>query len=664
MKTPLSLYIMSALAASLLAAACASIGHPEGGPRDNTPPSLVRSTPPGGTLGFKGKKIELVFDENIKLDDPSNKIIISPAQLQMPNISSNGRRLTIELRDTLQPGATYTVDLGDAVRDLNEGNILDGLAIDFSTGQDIDSMRVSGTVLSADNLEPAQGIIVGAYRDAAFADTTLTKVPLERVSRTDQYGRFTIRSLKAEPYRIFAIKDANRDYRWDRSEDVAWLADAAMPSREAIEVVDTLLSSEGTDSLVTRQGVRYLPNDLLLSMFNEHYSPHYIKDYSRPERGKIILKMAAPPQSAPELTIVKGPHAGERLEPYTLVQCSPLGDSLVYWLRDAPLRQADTLMVATRYLKTDSAEQLRWTIDTLKFNFRAPKTKKKKKKDDQEDDEEVVFVTLQPLTPNVQDLDVPLRLKASTPLADIDLRGVRLEIRPDTAWVPMPPLKALKADTLDPLLYTLAPPAGRWDEGATYRLVADSAAVRSIWDEPSNTTKFEFKTRSLADYASLTFRLTGYDSARGAVVQLLSSNDKPQYTATADSAGVAHFAWITPGTYYARAWVDTDGDGQWTTGNIASRRQPEEVSYYPKKLNLRANWDVDQTWDLNDIAVDEQKPNDIKKNRPKLKDGSSQRRDQEEEEDDTNDRFYTPDGQYRGLPQNEYDRQRGRLQRR
>lgn len=644
------------LLVAFVAVGCASIGHPEGGPRDEKPPVLLRSNPRNGTTAFRGNKVELVFDENIKLDEPSKKIIVSPAQLQMPQISSNGRRVTIELRDTLQPDATYTVDLSDAVRDLNEGNILDGLAIDFTTGTLIDSMRISGTVLMAENLEPAQGIIVGAWRDSLWTDTTLRKVPMERVSRTDQYGRFTIRGLRPEPYRVVALGDMNNDYRWDPSEDIALLAQAVTPSTEAIEVSDTLRSAQGTDSIVTRQGMRYLPNDLLLSMFNEHYSPQYIKDYKRPERAKLTLVMSTTPDSVPELTIVKGPHAGQRLEPYTRIEGRQTRDSLVYWLHDADLRLADSLSMAVRYMKTDSTGHQQWTLDTLKYNFRAPK-EKKKKKDDEDTEPETVFMTLSLAVSGPQDLNEPLRLRASAPIDTVAPRGLRLEMLSDTLWVPLPAVR-LRPDSLDALSYSLNPP-GHWEEASKYRVVIDSAAIRSVLDEPINAAKIEISTRAVADYSSVIMRLQGLEPGVRAMVQLLDGSDKPKYTAEADTLGVATFKWLQPGTYYARAWIDARPNGQWDTGNVADSLAPEDVYYYPKKLTLRANWDIDQTWQLDELAVDAQKPLAVKRNKPKLRDASQQRTDEDEEEDeDLNNNFYTPDGRYQGLPQNQYDRTR------
>ena len=245
------LHLLLAVIVAVMTVACANMGRPEGGPRDETPPAYVSSNPAMGQLRVKGNKVTVTFDENIALDDAMNKIVVSPAQRTTPAISIVGRRVTVELRDTLIPNTTYTIDFSDAIKDLNEGNVLDGLALDFATGDSIDTLRISGMVFEARTLEPAQGMLVGVYSN--LSDTALTTLPLERITKTNQLGQFTLRNLKEGVYRIFAINDVNRDYHWDRSEDIAFYDVTVSPTSEPMTVTDTLVSASGErDSMVTR----------------------------------------------------------------------------------------------------------------------------------------------------------------------------------------------------------------------------------------------------------------------------------------------------------------------------------------------------------------------------------------------------------------------------
>ena len=272
-------------------AACASIGRPEGGPRDETPPEFVRSTPAPGSTGVDRNRIDIFFNENVKLEDIQNKLVVSPAQMQQPVARANGRRVTLELRDSLRDSTTYTIDFSDAVRDLNEGNILDGFAMDFSTGSTIDTLRISGMVFQAENLEPAQGMVVGVYSN--LADSAIRTLPLERVAKTNQLGQFTIRGLKPGTYQIFAIDDRNRDWHWDRSEAVAFSSVTLSPGVVPVEVADTLQGSEHQDSIVFRTAYHYMPDDVLLTLVTN------VPELRGPDRVVAALR-----EECPEVTSI------------------------------------------------------------------------------------------------------------------------------------------------------------------------------------------------------------------------------------------------------------------------------------------------------------------------------------------------------------------------
>ena len=140
---------------------CASIGRPEGGPRDFDPPRFIGSNPPAGAVNSQRTKISLQFDEFIKLEKATEKVVVSPPQIQQPEIKASGKRIQVNLLDSLKPNTTYTIDFSDAIVDNNEGNPLGNFAFTFSTGTEIDTMEVAGTILDASNLEPIKGMLVG-----------------------------------------------------------------------------------------------------------------------------------------------------------------------------------------------------------------------------------------------------------------------------------------------------------------------------------------------------------------------------------------------------------------------------------------------------------------------------------------------------------------------
>ena len=596
------------VAAALLLAACASIGRPEGGPRDMTPPVMVSSTPAPGSVNVSNGRIDIVFDENITLDDPMNKIVVSPPQKKQAQISSNGRRVRITLRDTLRDSTTYTVDLADAVRDLNEGNILDGLAIDFSTGPSIDTLMISGIVFEGRTLEPAQGMIVGVY-STPVADTALTTLPMDRITKTNALGRFTIRNLKPGSYRVFAINDLNHDFHWDRSEDIAFLDRDISPSTMAVEVTDTFTDAAGNDSLVTRPATRFLPDDILLTWFNENYKPLYLVKHERPDARRLTLEMSTHSDSLPQLTLLNTVRAGARLDREAVLQSSPGLDSLTYWLRDTTLIGSDTLKIAARYLHTDTLDNITFTTDTLTFALRQPK--KKKKRDEETDSvPKLEFVNIGISSRQPQDLNIPLLFETSAPTASIDSAGFRIEELVDSVWMPVAARIPSPPDSLQPmrLLTEMT-----WKPKTKYRVTIDSLAVTDIYGNHNRPFVQEVSTHAIEDYAALFFNIgdLGPDSA---IVELLSS-DKPVRLEPVRN-GVATFEYVTPGAYYARLFIDRNHNGRWDTGSVADTVQPEDVFYYSKKLNLKKNWDVEQQWNIYETPVDLQKPEDIKKNKP------------------------------------------------
>ncbi|MFG6386649.1 MAG: Ig-like domain-containing protein [Muribaculaceae bacterium] len=624
-----SLYALPILVATMILTACASIGRPDGGARDEQPPVYVRSNPAPGALNVDGRNITIVFNENVQLEDAFNKVVISPVQLEAPQISANGRNVRVQIRDTMKANTTYTIDFADAIKDLNEGNVLDGFALDFSTGESIDTMRVSGMVLGASNLEPAQGVLVAAYSN--LSDTAIRTLPPDRIARTNQYGMFTIRNLAPGTYRVYMLNDINRDWHWDRSEDVAYLDELIVPSTEAITVTDTLYSSTGGDSLVTRPGTMFLPNDILLNWFNEDYKAQYIKEYKRPERRKVNIEFGAPSDSMPEIRIVDGPTdeslRGLTSDHWATTVASLTKDTIDVWLSDTMVINTDSLRLSVRYQKPDSLERMVWTTDTLRFYFKNPRRSKK----------EIEADTLPPrydllkfdlqLNGGVQEVYSPLKFKVDQPLVSLDTSAVRLEHQVDTLWMPINGWNIVP-DSLNPVFTSVI--STEWIPGDKYRLSVDSAAVVSIYGEHNRPVSSEFNVRSLSDYSNLDFVLQGADSTT--IVQLLNTSDEPVAEQRVVD-GRAKFKYLAPAVYYARVFFDTNGDGKWTTGKLDSI-QPEEVAYYPSKIELKRNWDVEQQWNIYETPLDRQKPYALLKNKPKLKRGERDPREEIKNEDE------------------------------
>ena len=592
---------------------CANTGNPSGGPIDKTPPIFMRSNPTPNAVNVKDRKIEIFFDEIVTLKDPSTKIIVSPAQTEMPRMSALGRKVTVELVDSLLPNTTYTIDFSNSIQDNNEGNAIDNFAFAFSTGSVIDSMRVSGYVLDSRTLEPMQSVVVGLQSN--LADSAFHKEKLQRVALTNDRGQFTIRNVSPGSYHIFALKDLDRDYKFGNpTEDIAFLDSIIVPSIGSREAADTVYNDlNEIDTIMRATRPAYFPNDILLSMFNEDRKSQYLANNLRVDSTRISLTFAAASDTLPSLSIVGRNDVPDQW--YTLER-SQTNDTLTYWIRPPHLVSADTLMVATTYLRTDTASNLSWGTDTLKFTFQRQKAKKKKKNEGTDSLEQIRFMELHPLVNGTQEVYAPLLLQTGTPIERYSREAFHLQrkLQNDTIFYPAEIKSiALRDSTLSRRDLMLKVD---WEPGAAYTLAVDSLAMTDIYGLQTKPLKVDFNVRKMEEYGNIVFNIPAVRDS--AIVELLDGTEKIVLRAPVKNHR-AELLNLLPGKYYARLFIDRNGNGKYDTGNYDMHLQPEETVYYPGAINLKKNWDVEQTWDIYATPIDKQKPEAIKKNKPERK---------------------------------------------
>lgn len=613
MNNSKSLYYIFIIIAAAVMYSCANSGNPSGGPIDKTPPIFMRSNPTPNAVNVKDRKIEIFFDEIVTLKDPSTKIIVSPAQTEMPRMSALGRKVTVELVDSLLPNTTYTIDFSNSIQDNNEGNAIDNFAFAFSTGSVIDSMRVSGYVLDSRTLEPMQSVVVGLQSN--LADSAFHKEKLQRVALTNDRGQFTIRNVSPGSYHIFALKDLDRDYKFGNpTEDIAFLDSIIVPSIGSREAADTVYNDlNEIDTIMRATRPAYFPNDILLSMFNEDRKSQYLANNLRVDSTRISLTFAAASDTLPSLSIVGRNDVPDQW--YTLER-SQTNDTLTYWIRPPHLVSADTLMVATTYLRTDTASNLSWGTDTLKFTFQRQKAKKKKKNEETDSLEQIRFMELHPLANGTQEVYAPLLLQTGTPIERYSREAFHLQrkLQNDTTFYPAEIKSiALRDSTLNRRDLMLKVD---WEPGAAYTLAVDSLAMTDIYGLQTKPLKVDFNVRKMEEYGNIVFNIPAVRDS--AIVELLDGTEKIVLRAPVKNHR-AELLNLLPGKYYARLFIDRNGNGKYDTGNYDMHLQPEETVYYPGAINLKKNWDVEQTWDIYATPIDKQKPEAIKKNKPERK---------------------------------------------
>lgn len=634
--------LLLCLLALLLTAACASIGNPDGGRFDETPPRVVGSSPADGAVNVSKRKVQILFDEYIKLEKASEKVVISPPQIEPANVRADGKRVKVDFYDSLRANTTYTIDFSDAIEDNNEGNPMGQYTFSFSTGDVIDTMQVSGRVLNAADLEPIKGIMVGLYpADSIWNDTLFRTRPFLRVSRTNGEGRFTIKGVKDGAYRVRALEDKDGDFVFSqKNERVAFDTTVYVTGSFPDVRMDTVWrDSLWYDSVRVVPYTHYTPDDVLLLAFLEDGQERHLLKTVYPEPTNFTFYFTAPSDSTPR---IKGLNFDERC---LVADASLKNDTVTFWVTDTALiHRQDTLSMILSYMETDTLGQLVVTNDTLDLS---PKTtyakiaaerskqieawekdrerrqKKAKKPLPYEENPyeriwlEAGFKPSGSLAPNQN-----VRYLAKEPILEVDTTKIHFYVKKDTDWLPAPFLfMPEERSAKSYMLYA------EWEPGQKYRFVMDTAAVVSVLEHESKSVRQEFHVRAVEEYGSIFIHVISPDT--GVVVQLLSKNDKVEAQQRTDKEGNADFFFMKPGEYYMRCYVDANGNGQWDTGDYASGLQPERVYYFGKPLPLKAQWDLRQDWDIRAVDVARQKPMAITKQKPdkekKLKNRNAER---------------------------------------
>lgn len=596
--------LFPAISAIGLFYSCANMASPTGGRYDETPPRLIRSTPPNGALNVNKRIVVFQFDENIKIEKPSEKVIITPPQKELPVIKSIGKKAVVEFNDEFLLNATYTIDFTDAIVDNNENNPLENFAFSFSTGDQLDTLAVSGIVLSAENLEPAQGIYVGMHTN--LNDTAFTRIPFERISRTDSRGKFTVKGLAPGKYRMYALGDKNRDYTYDNpQETIAFLDSIVLPSSMSSVRQDTVFKDSITvDTIKTVHYTRFLPDNIVLRAFESGFKRKYFQKHERPNRENLKIYFAAPTQP-PTIEMIK---PFFKNNDWYLLEKSKGNDSLTFWISDSLISRHDTLILKMEYLKTDTLNRDVLQTDTLSFNFREPKQNRREK--DEENKEEIRFLKINSNIQSTHEIYAPIRFEFEQPVIDFDSSKVKLLQEVDSTFSPVP--FTLITDSLNPRKYTLR---NKWEAGGKYRLALDSASIYSIYGLWNDKIEQSFTIKSLDQYGNIRFLISGIPNRKTAYVELLDKSDKPFRKVRVKNDEALIFD-INPGTVYARLFIDENNDGLWTTGDYEKKRQPEPVYYYPRSYEIRAYTDHEESWDIHAALTEKQKPLDIVKNKP------------------------------------------------
>jgi uncharacterized protein (DUF2141 family) len=614
----------------MMSFSCANIGNPNGGPYDERPPKFIGSKPAPGQLNFKGKEIEVIFDEFVTVDNPSENVIVTPPQKQIPIVQGLGKKIRVMLKDTLRENTTYTIDFTSAIADNNEKNVLENFSFAFSTGDILDTMKIGGRLIDAENLEPIQKMIVGIHKD--LSDTAFTKTSLLRASKTDERGYFVIHNITPGTYHVFALEDKNRDYAYDKNGDegLAFLDTAVHPFALREIVPDTIWKDTVTvDTVMMIEKTIFYPNDLILWYFKDSIAPRQrMLKPDRPQDFILTLKFNAPMDTFPVLQPINFVPADSLW--YVLQKAEDAESfALNYWILDSMIYRIDTLKFGLSYWKNNDSipDSIELQTDTISLAGKAKAKKKPQKQkrplkvrpnkdgvtdstDRKEEKPPPVLLQVSVSPSGTLHPEDVISIKLNEPVLDVKKEYFKLELGRDTLWDTVE--FEFVEDTTVAMTYYMKR-TFKYDE--RYRLLMDSAVLCSVYGHCNEKASVSFTVKSEKDYGHLFVTVQGLHTP--AFMELLNRSGSPVRQATVTN-GVATFINMTPEKYYARIILDENGNGKWDAGNYAEKKQPEKVIYFMKQYEIPQNWKVEETWDISTAKLGE-KPEELIKNKPKEK---------------------------------------------
>ena len=600
---------------SLILQQCANPVMPKGGPKDEVPPRVVESKPANRSVNFKGKFIEITFDEFVKLSNTQKEVLISPPLNKNPEYRLRGKTLQIKFEEALVSNTTYTIFFGDAIGDLTENNPISGYSFVFSTGPVLDSMAIEGIVSNAFDLVAPEAVMVMLY-DGAPDTIPVDSLPyLLRpmyVARTDEAGHFRLANLKDTAYKIFALSDMNSNFLYDMpGEKIAFLDTLILPIyqkppvHDSVKALsDSLLILSDSLNLLTRDSLemvfqRDVISDSVLASVSDSLTADSIVQKPLESALDLRLFMFQEQDSVQRLLraelVRKGLLSFAFRYPITEIEIKPLSalpDS--FNLIEYYTKSRDTLFWYFNPTISDSlflsVKQDTLVLDTLKLSL----AEKKKQSSKRKKEEESLKVDRLSIANNAKgrriDLPAKLFLSFDEPITEINMR--------DTTWLIIDKdtifnrLRFIKMDSVG-LKYALDT---LLTAESTYSIRFPDSVFFGYSGKTNDTTQINFSVPAEDQYGHLYVDFAVPDSTKQYLVQLMSEKEVVLKQLLVKASQRLHFPYLLPVKYLLKIIEDRNFNGRWDTGDYLKNQQPERVNYFPKEIEIRANWDVEESW--------------------------------------------------------------------
>ena len=531
----------------LLLMRCANVVAPTGGAKDITPPKVVEAQPANHSTGFDGHRIEITFDEFVTLNNASQQVLVSPPLSAKPDIKLSGKTVSVKFKEDLKPNTTYTIDFGEAVKDLHEGNQFKDYRYTFSTGEAIDTLTLQGKVLNADDKKPAAALLVGLYleKDSLF-EQPVRRAP-DFIAKTDKEGAFRFHGLPEKHFLVFALEDMNSNLFYD------------LPN-EKVAFLDTLVAPSDSVSLT-------------LYAFTEVDTTQMLLESKLVEEGLLRFAFRWPADGVSVTVSDELPDAFQMVEVW-----SKQRDTLCWYFTPEVL---DSLRVIIQ----SEADTLINKNTRFSLHYKGAKAKNER-------DARTLKVSNN-LKNNLLPPGETLNLHFPEPVTEIRFHDTSTLIAgTDTLY------NALRFEQVDAygMEYRLATTV---HDSLNYTLTMPDSVFHSVRGRTHGGFSFKFKRASDADLGGIIVKVCP-PAGRQAVVQLLNNKGAVLEQQVVDSTASVAFRELAPGKYRLQAVIDDDRDGKWSTGSFHRRFQPETVVPFKDEFDLKAGWDIapDEIWKL------------------------------------------------------------------
>ncbi len=610
------------VAALALFYACANVVSPTGGPRDEDPPEVVRSTPPDRATNFTGDEIRIFFNEFVQLQNIRQQLLVSPPLQQTPEVRIRGQSIIVEIEEELRPETTYNLFFGDAIRDITEGNAIPNFQFVFSTGSYVDSLSVMGQVKNAYNLEPEEGVYVMMY------DEVYDSIPyLERpvyLAKTDENGHFRINNMAGGEYLMFGLRDNNANFLYDLpDEQIAFIDSLVTP--EYIEEPsipededengdgdpDTTLEITGEEVITTpaeaetrtdirQQGDTLFPGDTLLPgdtlfpgdtllpadtlmpgalhpaetfytmyLFQEKDTAQRVS--SSLERQGLIRVVFRVPYDSVWVREIRRPFEEDD---WYIPEFNNRRDTLKIWFADT---SRDSLFL-------EVLDQNR-VLDTIRHST-APR--RIRERDPSEIEYDPLRISMNYRRASAVPYHSNLGIRSDHPIAEIDPGKITL-FEHDSIPVE---ISFDFRDNVRRTLYIEPLP----EPETPHQIEILPGAITDIFGKTNDTLRTRFTTTTTENYGRLILNIDLPHHENQFILELLDRNENVLRSMVIREDGTYRFDYLDPATYSVRLIDDKDETGQWDTGHYLMREQPDPVYMFHESVQIRENWDVELPW--------------------------------------------------------------------